>query len=247
MTVAATPWLPVCGRGEVDAAIQSVVHRWASEWFVDGGDIHSTFTPHTAARRALWVNGGGTMVGCADGDLAKLGFAAAGMRGDLANMIDARAFEQLGKSICLRLIETFGSHESQTCEPVAGFADIDKSQQCYAVTPADRSWLLFLSLTPAAIVRARRGLANRRKYPVLGKLEDALASETCKIGGHLGSANLNAADVGSLAIGDVIMFDRKKSEAVPLVVNGTFPAMGSARIESDNGELRFGIETAVSL
>lgn len=246
MTQTSTLWLPLGTKTEVEAALQISLSKWAKQWFVDQPVLKVSQTPVTALRKVNWQGGNGVFAGLEDGVSARLGLAICGGVGDLTNQQDCALLERLAADACLQLAELLRAGPAKSGQECSGPVP-PGSDDCFLVSPSGREWSIALAMSAETVVRLRRSSAPSMTTFKLGSLSAALANETCAIAVNLGQAELSSAELASLGIGDVVVFDRATDQALPLVIEGRSPERGTAKLQSTGGELRVLIADPISL
>lgn len=99
----------------------------------------------------------------------------------------------------------------------------------------EEGWHILLALGSRARIAIRRAAAGGGPAPTLATLREAVAPERVAVGCHIGRATLSAGEVAGLAAGDLITFDRRLSDDLPLTVACQIASGGKARIV-DEGE-----------
>lgn len=241
------PWLPACDTAQAQDAVRAAVARWATGWFGPDHTLRTAPILGSSLRKIEWFGAAGAHAGVLSTDIAKLGLAAAGGHGELANRRDKAVFEQLGQQIWQSLAPPFCWDGNDGASVPGANAVPGPKDACFAVTSRNGGWALYLALDQTAIVMARRGVERISNRPALGSIRDAISTERCILSGHLGRASLSSSELASLTKGDVIMLDLLRTKPVPLLVNYVNPEQGTAYIESNTGALRVNIDTPISL
>lgn len=217
------PWLPPASEEEIAAAISRMVAPWRDRWFIGAPSLsckplHKQGLSDMAPRPAV-------IISAAERDEKAAASEAIGQQADPANPRDNDLLARLGRAIALDL--------RQSLEEAAG--EIDGGARDFtwwSLALSSDNWSIDLGLSTGAVCRIRQRAAGRRSEPQLGKLQSAISAETVSIGCHLGSARITAGELATLTPGEVIMFDRKRSDTVPLVVNGVPASIGAVRISA---------------
>lgn len=239
-------WLPPASRAEAEAVIARVVATWATAWFAARDVPVVSQTPVSALRRNSWRGDGQVWVGSEAGVTARIGQAICACKGDISNPRDQAVLTQLGEEAANQLATLLGAPNVELAS-TSEQSPPDWARQCFLLTGPNREWSLALALGDEALSVLRRAECPAGDPPRLGQLSVALAGETCTLGVHLGHAQIDAAELAEMGIGDVIVFDRAASKPVPLLVAGACPETGSATIKPTGEALQVSIATPISL
>lgn len=239
-------WLPPASRAEAEAVIARVVAPWAQAWFARPEMPVVSQTPVSALRRQCWRGSGQVLVGSEAAVTARIGLAICAGQGDCSNPRDQAVLTQLGDEAADQLATSLGAPNAGLA-PTAEQSSPDWVRQCFLLTGPNREWSLALALGDEALTALRRAECPAGQPPRLGQISAAMASESCALGVHLGHAQIDAAELAALGIGDVIVLDRAASKPVPLLVAGACPENGSATIKPNGEALQISIATSISL
>lgn len=227
MIVEPLPWLPPAAPGAFERQLSSVLDGWAEQWLCKPRAFTVESAETSDDPTIVWRGSGGAAVGSTAQERVILGGHASGGAGDPDNMRDRAILGHIGQAAI--------DHLANRLCAIAGSAAIDEGppepcQPRFCATTVGFS--LTLSLDHAAQVRLRRKVSGARKRPALGTLAQALAPEKVRLGCHLGSAALSAAEVAALCTGDLIVLDRRLAERLPLAAEGKATARGQASFEA---------------
>lgn len=235
MSGAAQAWLPPPQDGDVERAAMALVVRWTAAWLAAPGDMRVKPHPGRADPDLRWAGSPGAAAGMAPAALARLGLALVAGEAEIADPADRAVLESLAGAaladLGARLGEAAGEHSPGSAgSPATGNLVLRAS--C-----GSHDWAVFLSLGAPAQVALRRAAAGQGRSPVLGSLAEALAPEPVRIGCHLGSATLSAAELAGLGPGDLVAFDRRLADALPLVVAGERAGPATAQVVREGAEV----------
>lgn len=219
------PWLPPASDGEVAAAIAALLADWPATWFSAAPVL--TCTPRTGGATLDHPKVGSehVLVTASPVQRAAMALNVLGGQADPANARDNDVLTELGQAIIADLVRLL-----QEVVGVLGEGPISSTRRWWTFRAPDGALSVEIGLSEQAQCRVRQRAAGRGREPRIGSLASALAGEAVSLGCHLGAAQITAAELQTLAAGDVIMFDRTCREKVPLVVNGVTAPVGTARI-----------------
>lgn len=241
---AATDWLPDSAFTEprLVERLDGAIAAWSGRWFgaravqrigkaeaapadrrQGGGREWQRFAPGVwiawgvsggmaLARHALAL--GGTMPRTTGADERLLGHYAESIARDLAGAL-------------ADLIGARGPLREEEAAPGSGIS--------FKVRAVEDGPVLQVLVESAALTRFRKQLCPPWRAPAAGKtpLAAALAGSPVRVEASLGVTTMSALDLRDIAVGDVIVLDRRTDEPVLLrAVDGGAPLTG-ARIESD--------------
>lgn len=237
------PWLPAPGEGDVERAVCKLVSRWLATWLVDVPAISCVLARRGAFVPARWIGPAAVMAGPAEGCAAALGLGACRNSADLRNPRDRELLTGLG--------DTMLDHLAELLTQVVGTQKTDPAfaseSDWLVVKPADDAWSIVLSIDAAGLVCLRRDAAGTVRSPQLGRIRDAIAGETAAFGCYLGRATLTAAELGALAIGDVIRFDRKVTSTLSVLINNVPASAGTVQVVTDGDNLSVVVASPLEL
>jgi flagellar motor switch/type III secretory pathway protein FliN len=239
-------WLPPASRAETEAVIARVVVPWAQAWFAGLEMPVVSQTPVSTLRRQCWRGGGQVLIGSEAAVTARIGLAICAGRGDSSNPHDQAVLTLLGEEAANQLATLLGA-PNYWLAPKTEQSPPDWARHCFLLTGPNREWSLALAVGDEALSVLRRAECPAGDPPRLGQLSAALARESCTLEVHLGHAQIDAAELAALAVGDVIVLDCAALQPVPLLIAGKCPATGSATIRPTVAALQVSITTPISL
>lgn len=218
------PWLPSASDEEIATAIAKVLVPWQERWFVGAPALSWKRRQGAALTEAS--EGSHVLVEASAQDSTGAALHAIGYRAEPANARDSEFLEHLGHAITADL--------RRCLEEAAGKLDQTAGGDLtwWSLGLNSRGWMIEVGLSRSALCRLRQEAAGRSHDLKIGTLQSAISTEIVAVGCHLGSAQITAGELKTLSRGDVIMFDRRRSDAVPLVVNGVPASIGAVRISA---------------
>ncbi len=240
MTGTALPWLPPPQDGDVERAVAAFLGQWAEAWFVSAGEVRIKPHPGRGGRDLRWAGAAGAAAGIPQTAFAKLGLALAGGGAEVDNPADQAVLERLGGEALADLGTRLAGMAGEA--PLAAQDEPAFANKVLHAAFGNESWGLHVALGAPAQLALRKIAAGQGPRPVLAKLADALAPEPVRIGCYLGSATISANDLAGLGVGDLIAFDRRLTDELPLTVADRIAGQGSAKVARDGGDLVVKIE-----
>jgi len=252
MSLEPLPWLPAASRADLETVMRFVVERWLADWITGpvGFDIVSSAQPDNVSddwrgARGAWLQGGLA-------DAAALGLAACDGRADSINPVDRDLLERVGDDMLNDFLVRLGAGPGKNAVPERGYTapgpnGPDGAKHRFRVAASKGEWSLLLALGESVLVRLRKAMAGSSRTPDIIPLSTALAGEEVRLGCHLGSAGITAADLSTLTAGDVLVFDRHIEASVPLTINGNLPRTGRALIGAQAGAIQVTLTEAIDL
>jgi len=235
-----TPWLPPGSDDDVARAIATAISDWLGKWLTRVPRLEARKIRPGAHDAEHWWGTGTARVGIPAQSAVLLGNAALGEIADVQGGRDREVLMQLSAEIASDLASRLASLTSAS--------DVQSSTLGYwRLSPDGEQWAIIAGLDPAALVRIRRRAAGTSGAKALGHMLAALSSESVVLGCHLGSAEVTAGDLGTLAAGDVIMLNRPCAAAVPLTINGEIAPSGSARISARDDGIHVALTAPVKI
>lgn len=231
MSLTAISWLPPAGTHDIESALARVVGDWLSEWIASRPPLKTTKRPKGEARTMQWRGIPGAMVGVGSGMEAQLGLAVCDQRAAKENPSDSQLLGLVGNEMLDRLEEFLagigGQKAASSHAPSVATVGDD---ELFVLNPPSAEWSLGFRLSADLLIALRRMAAGVSARPVLGNRKVALGEELAALGCHLGQARLTAGEVASLSAGDLIVLDRKTSDALPLTIECNSPTAGRVKI-----------------
>ena len=241
-------WLPPASLADAEAAVGTIVEEWAGAWFAAAPALIVRQSQRSVMTGLAWRGLPGVRIGSAEGVAALVGASVCANQGDLENPRDRTLLGEVGREACDHLVALLGGNQDDWTSSIRAAEDMPApGETCFSIAAAGAAWSIGLALSADAMILLRRRTAPGGPRPEPGSLAAALADEHCALALHLGRARLSAGEVAALGKGDVIAFDSRTSEPVPVIVAGNICESGSARIESDGDSLRAAIVTPISL
>ena len=235
MSAAVALWLPPAQAGDVERAASVLVERWAGAWLASAGGIRVKSYSGRSTADLRWVGSAGAAAGIAPASLAKLGLALVAGQADLDNPADRAVLGRIAEAASNDLGERLTSLAGEDVSAAEGAPA--SANLVLRVAPQDEGWSVGLSLGPAAQTALRKAAAGQARQPRLGRLADALAPEPIKIGCHLGTATISASELAELGEGDLIAFDRRVGDDLPLTFAAANAKRGTAKVIHDGAEV----------
>lgn len=242
MSLVVSSWLPAATRSDLDAVIRRVAEHWLADW-IEGPITIDVVTPARVDGKAGdWRGSPGRWLHVAEQDLIALGIGACDGRTDRLNPVDrellVRVADEMLADLMGRLGEEADASQSWARGAVThGWEELEGAKHRFGVTAARQDWSLLIALDETAIVGLRKAATGTSRAPDMGSLSRALASETVRLGCHLGKMEITAAELSELAAGDVLAFDRRLDAAVPLTVEGNLLRKGKGRLGAETGSI----------
>jgi hypothetical protein len=228
------PWLPAAQPGEIADILDRAAARWLAEWFADP-PRHRTEPVAGDAAAIAWSGTAALAVGASALNAAALGNHIADRAGDLANPRDAELLTAVGNAAVL----AFATHLHGMSGTEHGIAqNMDAAPfgagSRYRMICAEGGWSIDMMLDDRTSIALRKHRAGRGDGPELVGLFEALADEDVALGCHLGKAALSAGELDQLAIGDLIVLDRRTDEALALTLHGEAASRGKATLAAQD-------------
>ncbi len=233
MTVRVREWLPreVMNHGGVRKTIEQAIAQWNAQWFltsfaeVAGTRVavadsrpESEGTGWRVYRAAIAIRG-------SRAGLSRLVNRALDLRADLADLTaaDRYVMNAIEGKILEGLAETLevafgvrGQTRSEPDKPADPLAD-GGGLVVSVVDPSGRE-VLTLALPGETIVRHVKASIPRTpgKGPALRPFSEALAEVNIPVEAQVGKVELTLAELNELAVGDVLVLDKRLDEAVDI-------------------------------
>lgn len=252
MTLTVSPWLPAASRADLDILMRRVINRWLADWIVEAVRVDIA-TPAPAPGSAdSWRGAHGAWLYQRPDDVVALGLAACDGRADLINPVDRALLEQVGSEMLEDLVGRLGGNAginatSRSGPAASGHDGPEREKYRFRVAGSPGDWSLLLAFDDTGLIRLRKAAAGSYRTPDLVPFSVALAGEEVGLGCHLGSAQITAADISALAIGDVLVLDRCLDAPVPLTVDGHRLRTAEARIEAQAGAIQVTVTETIDL
>lgn len=235
MSLVVSPWLPPASRADLEALLRRVVERWLSDWIVGPVNIEVVTPARLEGEVGDWRGNSGRRLHIAEEDLIALGVAACEGRADRINPVDREFLTGIGNEMLDELTVRFCAEAESTAVHGRSNAGpcrdgLDGAEHQFRITALADGWSLLIVLDESVIVRLRKSVAGSARAPALVPLSNALASESVRLGCHLGQTQITAAELATLAAGDVLVLDRRLDAPVPLTIEGKRSRTGKARV-----------------
>lgn len=228
MSPAPEPWLPPAADGEVERAVAAFAAPWALEWLPGAEEVRVQGHSARLGEDLSWFGAPGAVVGVTPAGRSKLAAILVGGQTDPENSVDRDLLDRLARAalddLASRMEQGAGGEDPRAA-----------GHMTFRLSCGDDGALLLLSLGARARTAMRKAAAGRGPLPALASLREALAPEPIAIGCHIGRAELSAGEVAGLAPGDLITFDHRLTDELPLTVACQIAAKGKAKI-LDEGE-----------
>lgn len=225
MSEAPEPWLPPSAvEGEVERAVAAFLSPWVKDWLSRGDAVRVGGHSAPVGEDLCWFGSTGAAVGITPATRTKFGMALVDGQADPDNPADRELLDRLIDAALADLAGRLGSKGEALGVCASDIRSILR------FSPENERWHLLLSLDSRARIAIRKAAAGHHPAPALASLRDAVAPERVAIGCHIGRAALSAGEVAGLAPGDLITFDRRLADDLPLTVAGRIDAGGKAKI-----------------
>ncbi len=249
MTVEPQAWLPAPALfdGVLADRVGGVVEAWRRRWLAapEKSSLRFQAGGTLSASQTGWRSSCGRLLVLCDRQ-AELRLAAAmlGMRpranrasADLA-LLNRLAEEAIAGlfTMLADVLRSGATAERMTKEIKDGARDISVALQFNVSGPGGR--LFDVHVTPEAAVAGRKAaIVSGRSAPQLGRRQDAIARQDVRVGAIAGSGQIELSELRSLAVGDVLVLDRKVGDRFDLTMNGRRIASGDLRLRHDGKHL----------
>jgi hypothetical protein len=228
MTIAPAPWLPPAARGDVESALARWLGRWLEGWIAEPCRLRVQPRTRGEIRALQWRGAPGAMVGAGADAEAQLGRDLCGGEGDVAHQPD----RDILRPLATRLLDDLASSLQGLAEPGNGrpLRDGVPDGELFTAAPEQGGWSIALALAPATVIALRKAVAAGGRRAAVGSRQAAIAPQMARLGCQLGQTRLSAGDVAALAVGDVIVLDRRPGIPLPLTIEGHVCARGKVVI-----------------
>ena len=243
-------WLPPASLADAEAAVGTIAEEWAGAWFAAAPALLVRQSQRSAMTGLAWRGLPDVRIGSDEAASALIGASVCAGQGDPQNPPDRTLLSEVGSEACDHLVALLDGGDGDRSSSIRVADDgPDPDETCFRIAVVGATWSIGLALGADAMTQLRRRTSPGGPRPELGSLAAALANERCALAVHLGHARLSAGEVAALGKGDVILFNSRTTEPVPVIVAGEICESGSARIEgdSDSDSLRAAIVTPISL
>lgn len=227
---AVEPWLPRSALldGGLTMLIGTLLDGWQRKWIARPGRIAAslqTAPPKPAPATEGWQTACGKVSAYYDRQTAlRLGAALIGARHAprTARSIDETLLSNLaadaGRDLLTRLASRFSA--SDAIERMGKSASSPSALR-FAIRAANGA-LVELAVASGAAVTARKSLVRPKRTPSpLTSRAGAQEALQVNVSAQIGTSEITAADLRSLAVNDVLILDAALSEAPRLTVNGS--------------------------
>lgn len=257
MTLQARSWLPAAAlsRPALEAAVMWLVSAWARDWFVDGSSTSITAVASDAVTRFdQWHGGDAWDIRFDEASSIAVGAACGGHAERHVTRRDRALLAHAGHAAIADLAERF--HHRVSSGRMVGGSHAPSAlmqrhgERAHQFMLGDRQigWSLLIACDDKAVIALRRAIGGANAPPAqlaLGTIGQALESHMIDLGTLVGSTRILAGEVARLAIGDVLVLDRKTSETLPYVIDGQSISSGRLSLRTDGDKVTFCIEQPI--
>ena len=240
------PWLPTAPPGAVEQAIRKIIQRWEDKWFAASSKTKVTGQAILSLRADSWLAFDAMFIGQMRGNWTGVGLNVCNEKGYPHNPRDHALLAMVGREALDDLLKALGNNAEPAKASYEEFA-ARKDLLGFRITRSGASWSLALAIGCSAQIGIRQRAARSDRSPLLGRFDDALTVETCDLKAFLGRSTLSSCEVAALGVGDVVVFDRKVMDPVPLEVSGRYPKKGSVRVVRQGDVLNLTMTSEISV
>lgn len=243
---AAEPWLPLTALldGALLASVEKAVESWRSRW-INSPKRCAVRTESIGAADSLPTRGWGTRC-----NALRFRFDAKGQERLLALVLQSRRAAQpstradkaLLDGLCARISSDlldhtaglFGAETGRYLAAPESTADGIDTAAVRFIISGSTGTLGLLVASAGAAARARKSLVkpNDSRTPLEARSR-VTANQHLKIGAFVGAGEVSLSDLGSLAVGDVLVLDRPLTSPLDITINKRVPKERRLEVRRD--------------
>lgn len=228
----AQPWLPPTALfdGALTSAVAMEVESWRARWVASPAPFSVRLNACNGSDVLPpqgWRTACGTLRLHADTRM-RLRIVASALQSRRAahasTAVDKAFLDALSEKVCRDLLdrhaELFGAAAGS--QPLSPDSRADEPPALMRFCIAGPGGTLgFMTVTAGAAARARRRLArSTAQRPPLEPRRRAVTACHIRVGARVGAGRVSASDIASLAVGDVLVLDKRMVDALEVTLNG---------------------------